>query len=841
MTSMVPRSDPGDHGPPSTDAARVSADQLAAAVITAIHRLAKQATLYEDDNETRVRQLQATQEAVRLYGTRTGRNFSAFWLQQSVFIGRRLLRAGRAVYAAALEVAEILRPLGIAQIVVGFDVPMEELRQLQEVFRALQRRMKPPVELLTFTRIRLRRSPDLDKRFVDEHGLSPRELAARSYAKAVVVMRRLLEEVQHGRPIMPIRVRRVGQQLIDVSSSAASELLGMAVLHNTRGDDASRAVNTAILAALMTRELGGDPRLLGRIAMAAMLCDVGKPRVAGTGPTGEARVGGIMPRLGEEQYAELPAATAAMMTLISGVSDVGMMQTAMVYEALHLQHADRLEPPYGGLRHPTVAGRIVAMARRFTELNADAELDPPRSPSEIMTILQLGAVDPLDLGVFRALASVLHIYPTGALVELSSHQVAQVLCSPADPAAFSRPVVGVLVEANGQRLPRPRELHLSQLEPADDAVHIVRVLALPSEAQLRAALARHEATRLLPGEAPEPPGGAVVDSQEVELVDEPRRPIEPAELEHALVPAESLPPPETRGPSTAPPPTPVEPRPSAPTPPPPSVEPRASAAPRRRALMPPDVPLDATGQAVAPTAEGTLVDAPLMDLTLYLTQHHFTGSLDVNGPAGERFVLYFDRGRPSKAYSKAQVAPLDRVLVEMKLVDFERLQRSIQLIAKSGQLHGEHLIAEGTITRYNLLEALRLQVVHKARAMFLLPPETRYAVYDGLNLLADYGGPELAPNDPLRIVMAGVRARPHALEVGAVIGQLGERPLAINPTVNIEGLGLMDDERRVEGLLRERPRPLRELLATEGLAPSVVRLTLYALTLAGALSFADEE
>jgi hypothetical protein len=252
------------------------------------------------------------------------------------------------------------------------------------------------------------------------------------------------------------------------------------------------------------------------------------------------------------------------------------------------------------------------------------------------------------------------------------------------------------------------------------------------------------------------------------------------------------------------------------------------------------VPLDAEGRLIAATAEGTLSEAPLMDLLLYLAQHQFTGSVDLVGSAGERFVLYLDRGRPAKAYSETQVAPLDQVLVEMKLVGLERLQQSIHAIAKTGQLHGEHLVAEGVISRYNLLEALRLQVVHKARAMFLLPPATRYAIYDGVSLLADYGGPELTPSDPLRVVMAGARARPHALEVGAVVGQLGSRLLGIDPTVHLEGLGLTDDEQRVEQLLRDRPRTLAELNSTPGLTSSTVRLTLYALTLAGALTFADE-
>ena len=112
-------------------------------------------------------------EAIKTYGMRTGRNMSLFWMQQSVFVGRRLLRAGRSVYLAALELAEIVEPLGISQIVIGYDVPVDELRGLQEVFRDLQRRMKPSVEQLSFTRIRLRRAPDLEKRFVDEQHLSP--------------------------------------------------------------------------------------------------------------------------------------------------------------------------------------------------------------------------------------------------------------------------------------------------------------------------------------------------------------------------------------------------------------------------------------------------------------------------------------------------------------------------------------------------------------------------------------------------------------------------------------------------------------------------------------------
>ena len=108
-----------------------------------------------------------------------------------------------------------------------------------------------------------------------------------------------------------------------------------------------------------------------------------------------------------------------------------------------------------------------------------------------------------------------------------------------------------------------------------------------------------------------------------------------------------------------------------------------------------------------------------------------------------------------------------------------------------------------------------------------------------VNLLADYGGPELTPCDHHRLVMAGVRACPHDPEIDATMAQLGDRPLSLAAEANTEGLGLSDDELKVEKMLRERPRTAAELLAAEGVKEGVVRITLYALVVAQALSFAD--
>jgi hypothetical protein len=57
-------------------------------------------------------------------------------------------------------------------------------------------------------------------------------------------------------------------------------------------------------------------------------------------------------------------------------------------------------------------------------------------------------------------------------------------------------------------------------------------------------------------------------------------------------------------------------------------------------------------------------------------------------------------------------------------------------------LHGWLLVARGLLDRETVISVLRLQLVRKLMYLFELPAQTRYAYYEGKNLLASYGGPE---------------------------------------------------------------------------------------------------
>ena len=108
-----------------------SENDLAVNVLMALHRLAKQSTLYDSENQAQLRLLEAVAKAVAAYGRATGENIKISFANKGVFIGKHLLRASRSVYQAARELGELLKPLGIDELAIGFDVPLDDLQQFQ--------------------------------------------------------------------------------------------------------------------------------------------------------------------------------------------------------------------------------------------------------------------------------------------------------------------------------------------------------------------------------------------------------------------------------------------------------------------------------------------------------------------------------------------------------------------------------------------------------------------------------------------------------------------------------------------------------------------------------------
>ncbi len=173
--------------------------------------------------------------------------------------------------------------MGAAEIGIRKEAQASDFFTLASVLADALRRPKPPVIERPSPNIRLRAlaASALLREDLGADRVDASVQVARAYASAVVIMRRFFDEMRRGRYELPQRVKRVAQRLVDLSMGETPAFLGVTAARNQNHDEAGRAVNTAILALAMTRQVTDDPVQLSRLAMAALLYDCARARLAG--------------------------------------------------------------------------------------------------------------------------------------------------------------------------------------------------------------------------------------------------------------------------------------------------------------------------------------------------------------------------------------------------------------------------------------------------------------------------------------------------------------------------------------------------------------------------------
>ncbi|WP_437591033.1 DnaJ domain-containing protein [Sorangium sp. So ce1000] len=903
---------------------REQARDLAASVVQALFRLVKLSTLHAIDNQAMVRQVEETVSLVQDFGQRSGHNVSILFTRGSVFVSGQLLKANRAVYEGALELGDILSRCGYSEIGVAKDVRASDLYALAAALAEALRSGRPALADRPAPRIRLRAVDEAVLRrevAIDREG-DETSAIVRTYATAIVIIRRFYDDLRHGRYTLRQGVKRITQRLVDLSANETPAFLGVTALRNQNHDDAGRAVNTAILSLAMARQITSDVVLLQRLSMAALLFDIARPRLTGAVTSGS---GGLVPQLSEQQEADVPAGTAVVLTALGLVNEPSVMRTVVAYEAHWVRRQPTLGPVYRGLRQPTLQARILATARAFNDLLTAAPGQAPLSADEAIAKLEQEAADPADRAVLRLLVGALGIFPTGTLVELSTGEVALVVQTPAHPARYSQPRVRLVLDASGGAIPRAFEVDLAERpRQGEPPRHIRRIVATsddPDAASMRAHAAIQEAPQVslrsqaLGAESPQiraapasPLGNLRMPPQQ--QITRPSSPTLPMTNAPASRRTQPRPGDAGRGPASPPEGAPgglpddgadarmladLPPAPSgrrSPTlrpgrttarwPDPPHLEPAAVADPyspspgahaeeswsvqtdsdppdevpeegarspavrtrswgeqpqRRNPAS--DLPPSAMAGPIAvlslpgdpPTAEGTLARTPLVHLLVYMLDRRLTGTTCFIDPDGVRHGIFFSDGVPAKIWTGTIIAPLDRVILELGLLDEATLRETLRDITKRRVLHGRLLVSRGLLDRETMFGVLREQLVRKLIALYDLSPGTRYAYYDGQNLLSSYGGPDLIGCEPLAVIMAGVRLHADDPLIDTTLDRIQNRQLGLHVEAEMKRFQLHRDEAAIVDLLRMRRMTLAELLAAGVAQERVVRLTIYALAI----------
>lgn len=857
---------------------REHARELGAGVVVAIYRLAKLAQMHDLGNQAFLRQLEQTHQIIGEYCLRSGSNVSVLFADKATFVAGQLLKGNRGAYEAAAELGDLLERLGGSELHISRDITREDLNAFAEQI-SLYHRTGNASQIRIPPKMHLRRVADAARlRGIELENLTPDQRIVRAYASAVVIMRRFFEDLSASRYVLPRRIKRIAQGLVDLSDASTASFLGVTEVRNANYDEAGRAVNTAILAVSIARETIQERTTLAQIAMAAMMHDVARPRALALAGAGGSPMPGMAgpSTLSEDQEDRLAAGAAAVLTALGRVNEPSITRTVLTFEALWLRRRTWLGPVYWGARAPTFHASIIAVARRYNDLlTPEPGLPPPTTDYAVATLAN-ELTDAQDRTVLRMLVSALGLLPLGTMVQLSTGEVAEV--TRGTKGLGERPCVAVIADANGQQYPQPVEIDLAH----DPRRTVLRVLGVDG---WRKGL-----------ETGPQPFGDDPESNEDVAFSAPPPPLPasppPAPLS-PLAPVLSMttPPGANRSvsdqyadqyaswgdagaqehsgqrdsgvsgehPASASMPS-LGSSPSAVAEAmgrmindslrPPSIPPREVDRPDRTVVQQQGldgVPLPRLRSTPPrePTARGNLAATPLPHVLVYMLDHALTGSVvfegtNVAGRAGNDDTIYFVNGVPAKVRLSESVALLGEVLVDDGVLDGRSLEQAVEGARRLGILFGEYLVGHDLVSREALAWSLEGQLLRKIAHVANLAPEIEYAYYRDVDLLEGWGG-EVGVSHPLNPILASVRHWTDRARVRATLNRIGKHPLAIHSDSDLSNLALLPEEQTVLDAVRAESMALPQLFKQNLADEEVVSSLVYSLAVTRQFAFKGQK
>lgn len=784
-----------------------------AETILALHRLARVAQTQAADSPAYARQIDQTHQAITDYCGRAGRFFTVLFTPQATFVGGELLRGPRSTQDAALELASYFQGRSISELAVTRDVTPQDLYELSLL-------LVPGVQTGEFSnpRIRVRAASEAARHrgLVVEHLPIDRRIA-RTYGEAIVSMRQLYDELLAGLHVLPPRIKRIAQSLVELSSGQNPFFVGVTETYHASPDEAVRAVHAAILAAAMARELGADRLHSVEIVMAALLHDVAIARI-------RARAAEQTGRSNDdpESDAELPAGTAATLGTFSGLSEASMPRAVIAFESQWARFPGPLGPVYQGARAPTLHARIVSTAHAWAKLRVpDSSLyEERKSLDQTMTELLDHVHDASDLVMTRLLVSTLRFYPLGSIVDLNTGEVAEVVRSV--EVGHGAPTVRVTVDSDGTEIDEPFDVDLA--DPSSASRRIVRIRNIERWRRAERPLTRSPArSSVAPNSVPAPlsdtrgslpsisPGLLDGLNNESEDFIQSLR----SELSDQL--ADVLPMSSAR-------------------PPMPTIDDSVESLVVREPSSPPSF----ARTLPTPSARGTLAATPLVHVLVYVLEHAVTGSVELIDPDAVSHIVYVRKGAPVKVRTGRLLAPLGEVLAHSGKVASESIAGLVTDARNDGVLVGEHMISQGLITRGQLWSALEIQIPLKLEWLANLPPKTEYVLYKDVNLLERWGGADAVAADPVHVIHSVARRWHDQARIRTALARISKHPLIVRADAKIGGLKLSQEERSVLDAMREQRTTLGVLHHMHLADPDAVNSLVYALALTRQLQLPNQ-
>ncbi len=227
---------------------------------------------------------------------------------------------------------------------------------------------------------------------------------------------------------------------------------------------------------------------------------------------------------------------------------------------------------------------------------------------------------------------------------------------------------------------------------------------------------------------------------------------------------------------------------------------------------------------------GTFAESPLPELLVTLLDRNLAGTLVVQEADGSKSAVLVTRGAPAKARLAHNPVYLGEVLVDLGVIDEPTRRSTLDEALETRRPHGQVLLAKGRADDTSLYVALREQLHRQVLALSELPGDTAFGLYQ-VNYLDSWGPTSEWRVKPLPLVWRALSDKVPLARVDALVARLGQRELRMRFEAPVARYRLDRNESALVNILRAKPQPLQQLLASGIGSDERVRRAVYALVL----------
>lgn len=353
--------------------------------------------------------------------------------------------------AAIAEVTNRMMEREICRIVVTSSLRFDELESFVKLFSTKSTRFETLARQMVEENITgitvIRQGDDLPDRVDSELEDEPVGEYVETYNSALSAIRTICRDIELGRIPNSAPLIKIVDQMVGVTMQEPWALLGLTMIKDYDNYTFNHCVNVGILSMALGATLRLDAVSVRDLGIAGQLHDIGKTMIPKVILNKPGKLSGAEfdemkrhPELGAKIIREMEGLAPHISSVVLG----------------HHLHHDRSGYPESARTLPAdQLIDIIAIADTYDAITTLRVYQHPVNPKTALNEIQKLAHTILDGAIVGRFIDMMGSYPVGTLVRLDTNEVAMV-CRP-NPLDESAPLVRILIDSDGARLPVPRE------------------------------------------------------------------------------------------------------------------------------------------------------------------------------------------------------------------------------------------------------------------------------------------------------------------------------------------------------------------------------------------------